>query len=586
MPRYQVTLDGKTFVVEGDRPPSEDEARQAFAAYQPPKAEPAKPEERSVSGFLGNVASSGGKFIKDTITGLPEAAKMAATGWGMVTDPLNHTKDFESLRENAPRIMSAAGAALKNRYGGVQQIKDTLYNDPVGVASDISTVMMPAKAGLNGGGFTKLANIAGTVGEATNPAKYLVGMPGKALKAAATPLYEAGLSRTPTMRADFPNAAARGVSEGVIPTPSRVQSVLTAAEEKLTGKVAAHDRARPTVRGYLPPAREAVPLGATPTPSGGRAVLADADRSVFPKHNEATAGPSRQNLDALVDTKQDIGGAYPALPTERLGFDAEARRLAESIGPQSRLSPSGPMLGNGSPAHTSWETQFHGTGSGAGVADAVEGPGVVYRNMESAPGRGAPASMVDPRAISSRAQEIAAREGKVNSRGLRSEAQAELQGYVDQFNAENTRPMTAAQTLDMKRAEQNLANYEARQPGKNLKGLFHTGTAAGAREQLGAKVNGITDDLAKEQDLIGLLAAAERPRPGALRHLFSVGIGSGLMGQGHPVAGLAVPALMEASRNPFVMGAAGITADRAGRAMSAEASMKAALIARLMGPAQ
>lgn len=47
MPRYQVTLDGKTFVVEGDRPPNEAEARAALSSYKPP--EPAAAPEQAAS---------------------------------------------------------------------------------------------------------------------------------------------------------------------------------------------------------------------------------------------------------------------------------------------------------------------------------------------------------------------------------------------------------------------------------------------------------------------------------------------------------------------------------------------------------
>jgi hypothetical protein len=172
MPRYRVELDGKVYVIEGDRPPNEQEARQALGSYQPAKAEAApepKAEERSLSGFAGNVMSSGGKFITDTVKGIPGLAKMAGQAAVAHFNPEYKSFLTGQIAQGLPEAASGLADAAKNRYGGTEQIKNTLYTDPVGVASDISTVLMPAKAGLKAGGFTKLAKAVGAVSEATNP---------------------------------------------------------------------------------------------------------------------------------------------------------------------------------------------------------------------------------------------------------------------------------------------------------------------------------------------------------------------------------------------------------------------------------
>jgi hypothetical protein len=238
MPRYQVTLDGKTFVVEGERPPTEDEARQALSAYTPPQAPPeqAKPEGRSLSGFLGNVASSGGRFIKDTVTGLPATAAMLSKGWDMVTNPVGNIDNYKALADAAPRIISAGGQALKNRYGGTEQIKNTLYNDPVGVLSDVSTVMMPAKAGLKAGGFAKLAKAAGAVETATNPMTAIGGMTRAVTKPVARGIVRGTLRPPAAVRDDF--GGAKGVADAVL--KDRVYSEASAGR-RLNRSTAATD---------------------------------------------------------------------------------------------------------------------------------------------------------------------------------------------------------------------------------------------------------------------------------------------------------------------------------------------------------
>jgi hypothetical protein len=237
-----VTLDGKTFVVEGDRPPSEDEARAAFQAYEPPKAQeqaPA-PEERSVGGFLGNVASSGGRFIKDTVTGAADLAKFTGSRILSEIDPdrkvLQNMRDRE-MAEKAPEIASALGTAAKNRYGGMEQIKNTLYTDPVGIASDISTLLMPAKAGLKAGGFTKLAKAAGAVSEATNPMRALGAVVEPMTHGAAQTIVRGTLRPPAAVREDF--GGAKGVANAVL--KDRVFSEASAGQ-KLDTSVAKADQ--------------------------------------------------------------------------------------------------------------------------------------------------------------------------------------------------------------------------------------------------------------------------------------------------------------------------------------------------------
>lgn len=178
MPRYQVTLDGKTFVLEGDRPPTEDEAREAFGAHMKasaPEPAAAPAEERSVGGFLGNVASSGGRFLKDTAQGIAGGVKFLAdiAPGGDPQRAMARADEARELFGKRGEIASAAGSALKNRYGGIAQIKNTLYTDPVGVLGDVSTVAGGVGLGAKAGGLSKIARLASGVRDATNPARML-----------------------------------------------------------------------------------------------------------------------------------------------------------------------------------------------------------------------------------------------------------------------------------------------------------------------------------------------------------------------------------------------------------------------------
>jgi hypothetical protein len=258
---------------------SEQDITKAMGEIAPEKsAEPAK-EAKSVGGFLSNLATSGGRFIKDTVTGLPSMAKMAVRGAHMVANPAAEAGTFGALGEVAPGVLSAAGKALGDRYGGMEQIKNTLYNDPVGVASDISTVMMPAKAGLKAGGFAKLAKAAGAIGEATNPMRAVGAVAEPIAHGAANLAVRTTLRPPAAVRGDF--GGSKGIADAVL--KDRVFSEAN-AQKKLSGSVERADQlladAQAAGTGGVP--RRAVADAVIGTPKDTaklRARLGEADQS-------------------------------------------------------------------------------------------------------------------------------------------------------------------------------------------------------------------------------------------------------------------------------------------------------------------
>jgi len=65
--------------------------------------------------------------------------------------------------------MGRMGGALMNRYGGLSNIANTAYEDPVGMLADVSMIAGGVGLGLKAGGLTKAANVAGNVSNVTNP---------------------------------------------------------------------------------------------------------------------------------------------------------------------------------------------------------------------------------------------------------------------------------------------------------------------------------------------------------------------------------------------------------------------------------
>jgi hypothetical protein len=143
---------------------------------------PVPEQPRSVGGFLQNALSSGGRFVGD----IAQA----------VTSPVQTTKAVASLGAGAvekliPGEQGHEGSVdalvdlYVERYGGIENLKKTLYEDPVGVLADLATVAGGAGAAAKGlqvagkaAGLTrtaatagKVARVAGTVSRVVDPAQ-------------------------------------------------------------------------------------------------------------------------------------------------------------------------------------------------------------------------------------------------------------------------------------------------------------------------------------------------------------------------------------------------------------------------------
>ena len=139
--------------------------------------------KKSVGGFVGNVVKSGGKLIGDTVGAIANifnpnmekntianVAKLS-TGVAQLADPTQGNKIVSKIPGLAQvqgkfgdqeQTARNVGQFYKQRYGGVQNIKDTLYNDPVGMLADVGTVVTGVGGALRGAGgvASKLGSVS------------------------------------------------------------------------------------------------------------------------------------------------------------------------------------------------------------------------------------------------------------------------------------------------------------------------------------------------------------------------------------------------------------------------------------------
>lgn len=203
-----------------------------------------KPQGKTVGGFLENAVKSTG----DMVSGITKAAMhpldtidtMSHALAGGVEKLIPATKALtsnpETLKKNE-EAANAVGAFYKGRYGTLGKVGDTLYNDPIGVMSDVSTLAGGAGLALKGAGMAakaasvpmlanraaQAAKIAGKVESATNfPAQVArgagavlkVGAKASGLPIKAEQWYESAL-KPPTGKGWTPQKRERVIKTGL-----------------------------------------------------------------------------------------------------------------------------------------------------------------------------------------------------------------------------------------------------------------------------------------------------------------------------------------------------------------------------------
>ncbi len=176
--KYVITApDGQKYEVTAPDGTPESEV---LAYAQKQFASASKPEGSYLSQMVGNIPQSAGKLVGGLATAimnpLDTAGAVALAGEGAarkivpksVTDYIDAIGNT-GLGKKADQVASAIGSEYANRYGGMENIAETLKTDPVGMAADVSTLLGIGSAMTPG----KVSSVLGKASTYTNPLSVL-----------------------------------------------------------------------------------------------------------------------------------------------------------------------------------------------------------------------------------------------------------------------------------------------------------------------------------------------------------------------------------------------------------------------------
>lgn len=182
----------------------------------------------STGGFLENVVSSGVNFARNTAQ--------------PILHPIETVKGIVAAASQPTQTGRAMAAALKKRYGSIDAVLATAYNDPVGMASDLSLLF---------GGTARLAGLAGATktsaamrgaATVTNPLSVPADVTARTGRAA----YGAAINPSRRIRQGFPGAVDEGFARNVLPTEgglARTEAALEASAANTQGLLRQADAA-------------------------------------------------------------------------------------------------------------------------------------------------------------------------------------------------------------------------------------------------------------------------------------------------------------------------------------------------------
>lgn len=271
---------------------------------EPDRSATAPTQEKSLSGFAGNIVKSGGRLIKD-VASAPYA--LFQMDQALKRDPLG-------AAEAALGAVKGIPAAFMARYGGLEQIKNTAYEDPIGMLGDVSTVA--GAAGLLTKGAPKIAGVLRRVSDATNPLVLPGKLASKVADKASTAVIKGTLRPSKAIRDDF------GGADAVADTVKRERVFSEASSSKKLAQSSARADAM---------LAEAEAKGAPGVP---RAKVANALRGQPAKKAAARARLGEPNqideIDARAAQIEGGGGDYSL--TDAQALKREAQELAYEAG--------------------------------------------------------------------------------------------------------------------------------------------------------------------------------------------------------------------------------------------------------------
>lgn len=217
MPKYTLEIGGKTYDIESDKPLSDSDLAGYAAKIAPPSEVPGP--RRTWGGTameaVTNIPRSAQQFatnLYEAVTSPVQTAKgLMDVGAGALQNVLpepvvNFINQFDANPQASQRAVQAANAAgqfYKDRYGSVEQIKNTIATDPVGAAADLSTLLSGGATAL-GGVAPKTAGVIGQAARYIDPMTLPTKAVGATMRggaAAAGNIIDAATGQRPELRA-------------------------------------------------------------------------------------------------------------------------------------------------------------------------------------------------------------------------------------------------------------------------------------------------------------------------------------------------------------------------------------------------
>ena len=232
--------------------------------------------DRSLGGFAGNVIKSGYNVAKGVVGAVMHPLDTATTlldvGAGAlqkavpqgVADFINKFDSNPEAAVRASKVANAVGGMYADRYGSVEGIKKTLYEDPVGAAADLSTILS-----LGAGAVRQAPNIAAGALKVAGAPEMAATVARTAPTAAeiAAPVAEVGRAVNPMNYVPLETAGklvAKGGNFLANAVNPKSAALISAAEGRGPEIVNALRNAQAATPGYVPTAGEAVTnLGVT-----------------------------------------------------------------------------------------------------------------------------------------------------------------------------------------------------------------------------------------------------------------------------------------------------------------------------------
>ena len=235
---------------------------------------------RSLGGFAGNVIKSGYNTAKGVVEAvmhpLDTATTIADVGAGAlqkalpqgVVDFINKFEYNPEAALRASKVANAVGGLYADRYGSVEGIKKTLYEDPVGAAADLSTILS-----LGAGAVRQAPNVAAGALKVAGAPEMAATVARTAPAAAeiAAPVAEVGRAINPMNAVPLQTAGnliGKGSNFVVNALNPKAAALISASEGRGPEIVNALRNAAPATESYAPTAGEAVTqLGLTKYPA-------------------------------------------------------------------------------------------------------------------------------------------------------------------------------------------------------------------------------------------------------------------------------------------------------------------------------